>query len=97
MQSEPNLLIPMGQREKIEDLVPNCLPGMQIDKSDECLSGSGSSRRMDGQKLHPSALVDWKSWTHHTFAPTTEMCRFRRHGSRLVIHDSDPLFSNLDS
>lgn len=45
------------------------------------------------QKLHPSALVDWKSWTHHTFAPTTEVCRFRRHGSRLVISDS----GNLDS
>lgn len=55
MQSEPNLLIPMGQREKIEDLVPNCLPGMQIDESDESLSGSGSSRRMDGQEVKPEA------------------------------------------
>lgn len=62
MQSEPNLLIPMGQREKIEDLVPNCLPGVQIDESDESLPvpdlQGGWMAKKSNQKLHPSALVD---------------------------------------
>ena len=101
MQSEPNLLIPMGQREKIEDLVPNCLPGMQIDESDESLSGSGCSRRMDGQEVKPEAAPISLGWLE--IMDTSHICSY--HGSVsfqetqfcLVINDSDPFFSNLDS
>ena len=83
-------LIPMGQWEKDWGFSPKLFDwdaNRWVGWHDECLSGSGSSRRMDGQEVKPEAAPISLGWLEimdsSHICPTTEVCRFRRHGSVL--------------